>query len=84
MKENCTCLRNGGQHASIVILPPNVNPDELVGLVRFMLVKTGGIYLTISVSALVRSMGALHNLCNNKIRYEDMGGLEKATTKHPR
>lgn len=68
---------------SVVILLPNLNLDELVRLVRSMLVKTGFMYLVFSVSKLVWSMVPLHDLVN-KTRNEDMGGLEAARTKHPR
>ncbi|CBJ30666.1 conserved unknown protein [Ectocarpus siliculosus] len=58
---------------NIFNLLPNLNVDELV---RSMLVKTNDMHLVIYVSALIRSVVALHDLVNNKIRYKDMDGLE--------
>ncbi|CAM9319264.1 unnamed protein product [Pylaiella littoralis] len=58
---------------NIFNLLPNLNVDELV---RSMLVKTNDMHLVIYVSALIRSVVALHDLVNNKIRYKDMDGLD--------
>ncbi|CAN0480246.1 unnamed protein product, partial [Hapterophycus canaliculatus] len=49
---------------NIFNLLPNLNVDELV---RSMLVKTNDMHLVIYVSALIRSVVALHNLVNNKV-----------------
>eukprot|EP00903_Cladosiphon_okamuranus_P012182 g11425.t1 len=58
---------------NIFNLLPNLNVDELV---RSMLIKTNDMHLVIYVSALIRSVVALHDLVNNKIRYKDMDGLD--------
>ena len=50
-------------------LLPNLNAEELV---KSMLVKTNDIHLTVYLSSLVRSVIALHNLLNNKIKYKDL------------
>lgn len=49
---------------NIFNLLPNLNVDELV---RSMLVKTNDMHLVIYVSALIRSVVALHDLVNNKV-----------------
>lgn len=49
---------------NIFNLLPNLNVDELV---RSMLVKTNDMHLVIYVSALIRSVAALHDLVNNKV-----------------
>lgn len=54
---------------NIFNLLPNLNVDELV---RSMLVKTNDMHLVIYLAALVRSVIALHNLVNNKLRYRDI------------
>ena len=51
---------------TILNLLPNLNVDELV---RAMLVKTNDMHMVIYLSALIRSVIALHNLVNNKIKY---------------
>ncbi|CAM9495457.1 unnamed protein product [Ascophyllum nodosum] len=58
---------------NIFNLLPNLNVDEMV---RSMLVKTNDMHLVLYISALIRSVVALHNLVNNKIRYKDMDGFE--------
>lgn len=50
-------------------LLPNLNVEELV---KSMLVKTNDMHLAIYLSSLVRSVIALHNLLNNKIKYKDL------------
>jgi 26S proteasome regulatory subunit N8 len=54
---------------NILNLLPNLNVEELV---KSMLVKTNDTHLVMYVSALVRSILALHDLLNNKIKYKDM------------
>lgn len=54
---------------NIFNLLPNLNVDELV---RSMLVKTNDMHLVIYLASLVRSVIALHNLVNNKLRYRDI------------
>lgn len=49
---------------NIFNLLPNLNVDELV---RSMLVKTNDMHLVIYLSALIRSVVALHDLVNNKV-----------------
>ncbi|CAM9741887.1 unnamed protein product [Scytosiphon promiscuus] len=66
---------------NIFNLLPNLNVDELV---RSMLVKTNDMHLVIYVSALIRSVVALHDLVNNKIRYKDMDGFDSATEEKPK
>lgn len=60
---------------TILNLLPNLNVDELVSS---MLVKTNDMHMVIYLSALIRSVLALHDLVNNKIRYNlDGDGEEK-------
>jgi len=58
---------------TILNLLPNLNTDDLV---RSMLIKTNDMHMAIYLSSLIRSVVALHDLVNNKIRYgqkeEDM------------
>jgi 26S proteasome regulatory subunit N8 len=54
-------------------LLPNLNTDELV---KALLVKTNDMYLVIYLSSLIRTVIALHDLVNNKIKFvegEDTG-----------
>jgi 26S proteasome regulatory subunit N8 len=57
---------------TILNLLPNLNTDELV---RSMLVKTNDMHMAIYLSALIRSVIALHDLVNNKIMYGKEDGL---------
>jgi 26S proteasome regulatory subunit N8 len=50
-------------------LLPNLNVEILV---KAMLVKTNDMHLAVYLSSLVRSVIALHNLLNNKIKYKDL------------
>merc|ERR1712154_698405 len=68
---------------TILNLLPNLNIEELV---KAILVKTNDTHMVIYLSSLIRSVIALHDLVNNKIRYnEEMdktfsemdGGLSK-------
>jgi 26S proteasome regulatory subunit N8 len=60
---------------TIINLLPNLNTEEMV---RSMLIKTNDMQMAIYLSALIRSVIALHDLINNKIRYgEDGTELEK-------
>jgi ribosome-binding protein aMBF1 (putative translation factor) len=54
------------QLQDIFNLLPNLNVDELV---RSFAVKTNDMMLVIYLSSLIRSIIALHNLINNKVRY---------------
>lgn len=54
---------------NIFNLIPNLNVEELV---RSILVKTNDMYLVIYLSALIRSILALHGLLNNKLKYKDI------------
>jgi 26S proteasome regulatory subunit N8 len=56
---------------TILNLLPNLNTDELV---RAMLIKTNDMHMAIYLSALIRSVIALHDLVNNKIRYGEKDG----------
>lgn len=51
---------------TILNLLPNLNVDELV---KAMFVKTNDLHMVIYLSALIRSVMALHDLVNNKIKY---------------
>mmetsp|Transcript_653 Transcript_653/g.841 ORF Transcript_653/g.841 Transcript_653/m.841 type:complete len:369 (-) Transcript_653:212-1318(-) len=80
MKPNQEIIAN---MQAILNLLPNLNVDELV---RSMLVKTNDMHMVIYLSALIRSVIALHDLVNNKIRYMDhedgtVGGKEKKEEK---
>lgn len=60
---------------TILNLLPNLNTDEMV---RSMLIKTNDMHMAIYLSALIRSVIALHDLINNRIRYGEHGSdLEK-------
>ena len=51
---------------TILNLLPNLNTEEMV---RSMLMKTNDMHMAIYLSALIRSVLAIHDLINNKIRY---------------
>ncbi len=53
-------------------LLPNLNVEDLV---RSMLVKTNDMHLVMYVTALIRSILALHGLLTNKIKYRDLDDL---------
>lgn len=55
---------------TIINLLPNLNTEEMV---RSMLIKTNDMQMAIYLSALIRSVIALHDLINNKIRYGEDG-----------
>jgi 26S proteasome regulatory subunit N8 len=55
---------------TIINLLPNLNTEDMV---RSMLVKTNDMHMAIYLSALIRSVIALHDLVNNKIRYGEHG-----------
>jgi 26S proteasome regulatory subunit N8 len=61
---------------TILNLLPNLNTEDLV---RSMLVKTNDMHMAIYLSALIRSVIALHDLVNNKIQYghEETGEEKK-------
>jgi len=65
MKPNQEIIAN---MQAILNLLPNLNVEELV---RSMLVKTNDMHMVIYLSALIRSVIALHDLVNNKIKYMD-------------
>jgi 26S proteasome regulatory subunit N8 len=58
---------------TILNLLPNLNVEELV---RAMMVKTNDVHMVIYLSSLIRSVIALHDLVNNKIRYNEEIGLD--------
>ena len=58
---------------TILNLLPNLNVDELV---KSMLIKTNDMHMVIYLSALIRSVIALHDLVNNKIKYNLEGSEE--------
>merc|ERR1712238_15067 len=53
---------------TILNLLPNLNIEELV---RSMLAKTNDVHMVIYLSSLIRSVVALHDLVDNKIRYNE-------------
>jgi 26S proteasome regulatory subunit N8 len=55
---------------TILSLLPNLNNEQLV---RSMMLKTNDMYMAIYLAALIRSVIALHDLVNNKIRYGEDG-----------
>ncbi|KAJ1401652.1 26S proteasome regulatory subunit N8 [Ochromonadaceae sp. CCMP2298] len=57
---------------NIFNLLPNLNVEELV---KSLFVKTNDIHLVLYVSALVRSVLALHDLLANKIKYRDIDAV---------
>ena len=57
---------------NILNLLPNLNVEELV---KAMLVKTNDMHLVMYISSLVRSILALHDLLNNKIKYKDIDDI---------
>lgn len=57
---------------NILNLLPNLNVDELV---KAMLVKTNDMHLVMYISSLVRSILALHDLLNNKIKYRNIDDI---------
>jgi len=63
---------------TILNLLPNLNTDDLV---RAMLVKTNDMHMAIYLSALIRSVIALHDLVNNKIQYGEQEEETVAETK---
>jgi 26S proteasome regulatory subunit N8 len=60
---------------TIINLLPNLNVEELV---KAILVKTNDLHMVIYLSSLIRSVIALHDLVNNKIRYNEQVGLNDA------
>ena len=62
-----------GNMQDIFNLLPNLNIDEIV---KSMLVNSNDVYLAIYISAMVRSVIALHGLLANKLKY---GGVEDST-----
>lgn len=64
---------------TIMNLLPNLNVQALV---KSMLTKTNDMHLVIYVSSLIRSVIALHDLVNNKIKYSDgAGGEDESKTE---
>jgi 26S proteasome regulatory subunit N8 len=61
---------------NIVNLLPNLNTEEMV---RSLLIKTNDMQLAVYLAALIRSVIALHDLINNRIRYgeDGMGAFEE-------
>jgi len=51
-------------------------------LVRAMLIKTNDMHFVIYLSALIRSIAALHDLVKNKIQYKDMDEFGEALSKN--
>ena len=52
----------------IFFLLPNIKVEKLL---KAMMVKTNDVHLAIYLGSLVRSIIALHDLVNNKIKYKD-------------
>lgn len=67
---------------TIFNLLPNLNVEELV---KSMMVKTNDMHMVIYLSSLIRSVIALHDLVNNKIKYnmevEQDGNTTSTTSK---
>mmetsp|Transcript_42 Transcript_42/g.81 ORF Transcript_42/g.81 Transcript_42/m.81 type:complete len:350 (-) Transcript_42:71-1120(-) len=61
---------------TILNLLPNLNVDELV---KAVMIKTNDMYLVIYLSSLIRTVIALHDLVNNKIKF--MEGEDDGTEK---
>lgn len=61
---------------TILNLLPNLNTEEMV---RSMLIKTNDMHMVIYLSALIRSVIAIHDLINNKIRYGEDGAEQDGT-----
>mmetsp|Transcript_66076 Transcript_66076/g.190676 ORF Transcript_66076/g.190676 Transcript_66076/m.190676 type:complete len:331 (-) Transcript_66076:13-1005(-) len=59
---------------TILNLLPNLNTEEMV---RSILIKTNDMHMAIYLSALIRSVIAIHDLINNKIHYGEETGEEK-------
>lgn len=57
---------------NILNLLPNLNLEELISA---LLIKTNDMHLIIYVSSLVRSILALHDLLNNKLKYKDLDAI---------
>jgi 26S proteasome regulatory subunit N8 len=55
---------------TVLNLLPNLNTEDMV---RSILIKTNDMQLAIYLSALIRSVIALHDLINNRIRYGEDG-----------
>jgi len=55
---------------TILNLLPNLNTPDLV---RSMIVKTNDMHMAVYLAALIRSVIAIHDLVNNKIRYGEDG-----------
>lgn len=64
---------------TILNLLPNLNVEELV---RSMLVKTNDVHMVIYLSSLIRSVVALHDLVDNKIRYNEEVELDGVEEKN--
>lgn len=60
---------------TIVNLLPNLNQEDLV---KSMIVKTNDMLSAIYLASIIRTVIALHNLINNKIRYGEDGTSQKA------
>jgi 26S proteasome regulatory subunit N8 len=55
---------------TIINLLPNLNTEHLI---RSLIIKTNDLYMAIYLASLIRSVIALHDLVNNKIRYGEDG-----------
>jgi 26S proteasome regulatory subunit N8 len=55
---------------TILNLLPNLNTEDMV---RSMLIKTNDMHMAIYLSALIRSVIAIHDLINNRIRFGEHG-----------
>ena len=75
MKPNQTIINN---MQSIVNLLPNLNTDHLVGA---LMVKTNDMHMAVYLGALIRSIIALHDLINNKIKYMNNSDNENGEEK---
>ena len=63
---------------TIINLLPNLNQEQLVSS---MIIKTNDMLSAIYLASIIRTVIALHNLINNKIRYGEDGAEHQPTTK---
>lgn len=65
---------------TILNLLPNLNTPDLV---KSMIVKTNDMHMAIYLAALIRSVIAIHDLVNNKIRYGEDGMEQQQEEEKP-
>jgi len=60
---------------TILNLLPNLNNEDMI---RALIIKTNDMHMVIYLSSLIRSVTAMHDLINNKIRYNEANSAESA------